>query len=237
MQAISLLGRDYPELGPLGLAELPGAGALALSRGRYPKAYRHHDPNEDSALLVRADAGLLLAVTDGHNGARASEVAIEVVQEHAPKLIGRPTREFRSEMFAIFDDVAARLRGAAGSRTCLILAALGELCEWACFGDASLFRAGSSRPVSPPNRLLLGRGLSLDEPEDLWSGTLQLGPGERIALVTDGITNFTPRLEQIQTALREAPDDVHAARLLAENALRGGAGDNVAVATASAPGP
>ena len=54
-----------------------------------------------------------------------------------------------------------------------------------------------------------------------------------IAVVSDGITNFIPDPTQIHGILEAAECDASAARALAEHAMTGGAGDNVAVATLS----
>lgn len=232
MRAIRLLGRDYPELGPVGVEALDGGGALALSRGRFKKPYRHQDPNEDGALLVRSDAGVLLAVSDGYNGVAASETALELAAARAGVLIASSGQEFRSAVLELFDDVGERLRTARRSRTCLVLASVtDDGCLWASFGDSSLFRSDAEGPVTKSNRLVLGSGLSLDAAEESWSGSFAPVGGERIALVTDGITNFTPRPSEIPRTLGEAEDDVGAARALVDAALLGGAGDNVAVAT------
>lgn len=234
MHTIRLLGRDYPELGPVGVEALDAGGALALSRGRYKKPYRHQDPNEDGALLVHTDSGVLLAVSDGYNGVTASETAIELARARAALLIGSSAREFRSALVELFDEVGERLRATRRSRTTLVIASVtDERCVWACFGDSSLFRSTAERPVTPTNELVLGYGLSLDAAEQGWSGSFAPRDGERIALVTDGITNFTPRSSGISRTLGEAQDDAGAARALTDAALRGGAGDNVAVATVS----
>src|SRR5262245_61659173 len=109
MRAIALLGRHWPELGPLGLADLPDGGAVALSRGMYPKAYAHTDPNEDAALVVRTDAGVLLAVADGFNGTEASELAIAQARARAAELVQASGEAFRAEVLRLADAVRAAL--------------------------------------------------------------------------------------------------------------------------------
>src|SRR5262245_64908204 len=124
MRAIALLGRDWPELGPLGLADLPDGGALALSRGAQPKAYPHTDPNEDAALLVRTDAGVLLAVADGFNGCEVSELVIAQVRARAGELVEARGEAFRGEMVRLAGAVRAGVPRASRSRACLVLARL-----------------------------------------------------------------------------------------------------------------
>jgi serine/threonine protein phosphatase PrpC len=232
-RSLCLLGRDYPELGPLGIAALPAGGALALSRGALPKPYPHQDPNEDGALLVQTSAGVLLAVADGYNGATACELALAAAHESAADLVGSRGAAFRTRVTELVARVARRLpASAARSRTCLVLARAAQReCEFASFGDSSLLRAGHAEPVSRTNELVLGRALDLAavSPE-FWYGRFECAPRERIALVSDGVTGFAA-LGELARELGEAPGDAAAARALAELALRGGAGDNVAVCT------
>ncbi|MFI5315495.1 MAG: protein phosphatase 2C domain-containing protein [Myxococcota bacterium] len=232
MRAIALLGRDWAELGPLALAELPDGGALALSRGALPKAYAHTDPNEDAALLVRAPAGVLLAVADGFNGSEASELAIQTARARAAELIEASGDEFRAEVARLSDDVLACLSRRSRSRSCLVLAALrGERVEIASLGDSNAFVAGAPRPLASENSLLIGNPepLARARPE-LFQLRFTRSAGERIALVSDGVTNFISDLARIPRLLAESAGDLDAARAIAEAALEGGAGDNVAVA-------
>jgi serine/threonine protein phosphatase PrpC len=231
-RSICLLGRDFPELGPLGIAALPGGGALALSRGALPKPYPHQDPNEDGALLVETSAGVLLAIADGYNGASACELALAAARENASALVEARGAEFRARVAELVTRVAQRLpESAARSRTCLVLARVAaRQCEFASFGDACLLRAGRAAPVSTANELVLGRPLDLARvPSDVWYGAFECTAGERVALLTDGVTNFGPASDALARVLAQAPSDPAAARELAELALRGGAGDNVAV--------
>jgi len=81
LNAAILFGRSHGELGAVG--EQVGHGvAAALSRGGATKPYPHTDPNEDAVLAARGERGALVAVADGHWGARAAEIAIERVRDH-----------------------------------------------------------------------------------------------------------------------------------------------------------
>ncbi len=246
-RSICLLGRDYPELGPLGLASFPDGGALALTRGELAKSYRHQDPNEDGALIVQTERGVLLAVADGYNGVQASEAALGVTRDRAVELVAESEQAFRAEVMNVVAAVSARLRTSTRSRTCLVVASLrGRHCDVACFGDSSLFRANQIHPVTPANDLVLGRsglsqaldrsGQSEDLPLDLWYVGFELEAGERVALVTDGVTNFVRRLSHIPKLISEAANDVEAAASVARAAMQGGAGDNIAVATIASTG-
>ena len=231
MRAIALMGKDWPELGPLGLAELPDGGALALSRGAQPKAYRHTDPNEDAALLVRTDAGVLLAVADGFNGSEASELGIAEARARATELVEASGDAFRAGIVRLADAVRAALPRGTRSRSCLVLAALrGEGIELASLGDSSAWLVGSGDALAGENSLLLGdpEPLARARP-DLWHAQRKRPNGTRIALVSDGVTNFVAE-RAIPRMLGEAVSDLEAARALAQAAFDGGAGDNVAVA-------
>jgi serine/threonine protein phosphatase PrpC len=231
-RSICLLGRDYPDLGPLGIAALSDGGAVALSRGALPKPYPHQDPNEDGALLVRTETGVLLAIGDGYNGAAACEIALAAAHECAPELVGSRGGGFRTRVAELVMRVAQRLPASAGrSRTCLVLArVVGRHCEFASFGDSCLIRSSRPAPVSCANELVLGRALDVASvAEEIWYGSFECAPGERVALLSDGVTNFAPAPDTLAQTLAQAPSDPVAARALAELALRGGAGDNIAV--------
>ncbi len=230
-----LRGRDYPLLGPLACAALGAGGAVALSRGAYPKPYDHVDPNEDGALVYRNRDGALLCVVDGHNGARASEVALDQALARAEDLIAADGRAFVECVEEIVRGAAQVLRREKRSRTCLLLASMrGDRCHWAGLGDSGLFRASRMGAENPENDFYLGATVPDELPAELWSGSFSREPGERIAVVSDGVTNFIRELSRLQAILTDAPDDAEAARMIAHAAMNGGAGDNVAVATLGA---
>lgn len=241
-RSIALLGRDYPALGPVGVAHLPGTGALALSRGLERKPYRHVDPNEDAALLLADETGVLLAVADGFNGVAASEIALRAVRRAASDLLVPEAPRFAAAALALFERLGRRLDPESDSRTCLLVAALcGSRCHFATVGDSSVYRATSLEVVSAGNELVLGPGFDARRLEGgpsgeraIWHGSFERALGERIALVTDGITNFTRDLRAVSRSLAHAPTDTSAAVAIVRDALSGGAGDNVAVVVAGA---
>ena len=71
------------------------------------------------------------------------------------------------------------------------------------------------------------------EPEAF--GSFERKPGERVALVSDGVTNFLQAPDRMRDLLASDVDDAECARAVALAAMRGGAGDNVAVALLSGP--
>jgi len=232
-QWVALYGRDHPELGELGSAGCPAGGGIALSRGSRPKQYPHVEPNEDAALYFRNAVGELAAVADGRNGAYASEIALDEVRKWAPRLIESQGDAFAAEIEALVDRLEMRVAEVAPARTCLLLVtAQGPLCQWANFGDSSLFRAADRDQLHPPNALILGGPLgswSISNRTPWW-GSFERESDERVAVLTDGVTNFIPNEGEIHKTLREAEDDVSAAVRLCQRAMQGGAGDNVAAA-------
>ncbi|MCP4006771.1 MAG: hypothetical protein GY725_21535 [bacterium] len=235
--SICLLGRDYPDLGPLALSSLPVGGAIALSRGALPKAYAHVDPNEDGALLAHTAHGSLLAVADGYNGVFASEVALACARENASRLVSASERVFCDAVGEVVSEVNERLKRSGRTRTCLILVSVrAQHVNVACFGDSSVFRSSLSDPVTFSNDLVLGsRAFERGMPTDRWFGHFKRDPGEVVAAVSDGVTNFISDPSMIREILQAAPDDPSAARAIALAAMAGGAGDNIAVATLANP--
>ncbi|MFQ5696870.1 MAG: PP2C family protein-serine/threonine phosphatase [Myxococcota bacterium] len=237
MRALALYGRDFPKLGPLGVVALPEVGALALTRGREPKPYRHTDPNEDAALVVVSERGSLFAVADGYNGVSASERAIEAVANAGPDLITLNGERFHQHLEQVLAGLARELVDVGPSRTCLLVAALVEdRCHWACLGDSSLYRAGRDAPVTEENRCVVGPELQLDDAiRKRVLGSFQRGSGERIALVTDGVTNFVADAGLVAERLAAEDAEARCARGIALRAMGDGAGDNIAVAVAAPP--
>jgi hypothetical protein len=212
MRAISLLGRDWPELGPLALVELDDGGALALSRGAKPKPYAHKDPNEDAALFVRLPIGALLAVADGFNGFDAAALAIERVQAFAERLVassgaGVPRADPRPA-----STTCARACPASESRArvswwrrCAARAR-----SWRA-GDAFAFRAGSPLPLIPQNAIVPARARPARDRPGALVPHVERAPGERVALVSDGVINFMPDPPEIPELLASAPSDLECA--------------------------
>ena len=77
----TLLGRAHRLSGQVAVADARGRAAVGLARGWMPKPYAYVDPNEDVVACSVADHGHLLIVADGHNGHRASHVALAEVMD------------------------------------------------------------------------------------------------------------------------------------------------------------
>jgi len=129
------------------------SAAISLSQGGFHKRYSHTDPNEDAAAFALGDAGVLLAVADGHNGCDAAEMAIDQLVLRAGALLARErnaTGDWWQTAFldtigviqtALVSRVAQGVRG--HSRTTLALALLlprQDLLAFASVGDSHIFR-------------------------------------------------------------------------------------------------
>jgi serine/threonine protein phosphatase PrpC len=80
MRWARLIGRDHTILRELA-AVAEGEAALAISRGGARKTYDYVEPNEDAALFALGDAGMFVALADGHNGAGGSQAVLHLLRE------------------------------------------------------------------------------------------------------------------------------------------------------------
>ena len=80
MRSARLLGHQHQTLGSVA-AIGEGPAAISLSRGGAPKTYGHTDPNEDAACFAVGAGGTLVAVADGHFGARGAQCAVDWLLE------------------------------------------------------------------------------------------------------------------------------------------------------------
>ncbi len=76
MRSGRLLGSAHHVYGAVA-AVSEGPAAITLSRGGAPKTYGHADANEDAVCFAFGEHGALVAVADGHHGARGAERAVE----------------------------------------------------------------------------------------------------------------------------------------------------------------
>jgi serine/threonine protein phosphatase PrpC len=130
-----------------------GIAAISLSQGGFKKRYSHTDPNEDAAAFALGEAGVLLAVADGHNGCDAAESAIDELMLRAGALLtrnGNTTDEWWGEnaletigaiQTALVSRVEQGVRGHSRTTLALALVLPGEdLLAFASVGDSHIFR-------------------------------------------------------------------------------------------------
>ncbi len=193
MGAIAAIGED--------------ACAIALSRGGAPKPYSHKDPNEDVSGFVRGEAGVLLAVADGHSGCEAAEIALTGLLAGAGQEWTRheaPAHEWSSlGADAICAAHAAILASVArggneASRTTLALALVrpgDDLLAWAAIGDSHVFGAQTAAALelaaaTRTTTTWLGSPSLSDEAlrERISTGRGTLSKTRAVVLATDGIS-------------------------------------------------
>lgn len=250
MTSATLWGREHVAYGDVAV-RAPGARlAVALTRGLHPKPYRWTDPNEDVVAAVAGERAALLVVADGHNGAAASEVAVRGVldaygQDPPPADIGdrdlvRLFHDLSWAVLAATDFLDAERRE---SRTTLSLALVtAGAVQWAALGDSPVVVAGpgGAAEVTRPTTHFLGWPYTPGHVHQLLQrGVVPLPDGAWVAVLSDGFSNFTGGLDTARavgavTSTAEGPEA--AAAGLVRAALRGGAGDNVAVAVLAPEG-
>lgn len=100
IRSARLFGHAHPVQGAVA-AVAEGPVAITLSRGGARKRYAHTDPNEDAAGFALGPYGVLVAVADGHYGARGAELAIEwLLTERASAWTGRPRLEASADAWS-----------------------------------------------------------------------------------------------------------------------------------------
>lgn len=242
----ALWGTDHEELDrPASLAVGPRT-AIAITRGRYLKAYRYEDANEDMVAAVAGPRATLLICADGHNGATAPAVA---TQEILDAFGDDPPPEHDDdewlELFArVNETVIARksvgsLQPASNTVLLVALASPGRL-SWAAIGDGAIVvgRPGAQRARQVNKEAMRFIGYPMNKrslKNTVQRGSTPVGPDEWIVLVTDGLSEFVAPLRpadvvpRVLATVREATAEA-AALALVDTACSAGAGDNVAVA-------
>jgi PPM family protein phosphatase len=232
----ALWGHEHPDLGAVATASCGPAVGVALSRGRFPKAYAHLDPNEDAVVAAVCGDRWLLAVADGHSGFDAARAALEQVVDAAPEILGGHSPSPRVALESLMASMANRVRAVladasderALSRTAVtVVLGADQEAGVATLGDTAAvrIRRGRGKRVSTPTGFL-GATTELPRP-----GSVRLRPGDRVVVCSDGLVDFlgTGWTHQVARIVGGLPGEQAAADLLAA-AFAAGAGDHVAVA-------
>jgi serine/threonine protein phosphatase PrpC len=238
VRTLALWGSDHLELGKVAIESLDDRCALALSRGRFPKGYRHLDPNEDAVVLATDGEAWLLAVTDGHSGfdaARASGAALldqaETVLEAASADPGAAVRTaFEIARQSIAATLSALDEPRASSRTALSVGLIaGGQVHAATRGDTVVVL------LREEGAEILGRRVEFLGPEtelgSLRPAAAQVGPNDGLILATDGLYDFLGGewLGKLAASAARLPSSHDLAADLVEQAFAGGSGDNIGV--------
>jgi phosphoserine phosphatase RsbX len=185
--------RAWPQALEVGTAGAPIAG---------------EERSGDLAVLVPLEHGALVALVDGlgHGDAAADAAAAAAEILHAHPGDGPQ---------ALFDRCHAALRGTRGAVMTLVWFELGAAprLRWVGVGnvEARLLRADAGRGGRHTGPLVLGGVVGHQLPRGIRASTVELAPGDSVALATDGIaadfsTGLDPRLQaqpQAELILRE----------------------------------
>ena len=213
---------------------------------------RVREGNEDSYLTEEP----LFAVADGMGGHRGGEVASQLAVETLEKLFKKGAGDLPDQVQEANRVVFERSvvdEKVAGMGTTLTAALVeGDRVRVAHVGDsrAYLLRDGDLRlltedhtlvhrmvtegEISPeeaethPQRSVLTRALGVETVVDVDDDTVQVRPGDRLLLCTDGLTSMVSE-QAIEEALRAVPDPQEAAHRLVQMANQGGGTDNTTV--------
>ncbi|HEU5225379.1 MAG TPA: Stp1/IreP family PP2C-type Ser/Thr phosphatase [Actinomycetota bacterium] len=206
--------------------------------------------NEDSYLVVEP----LYAVADGMGGHRGGEVAsslaLETVQGMFERREGSLAEQVAEANRAVFDR-SQNDRKVSGMGTTLTAAQVdGNRVHLVHVGDsrAYLLRGGELTQVTEdhtlvhrmvmegeiseeeaethPHRSILTRALGVDQNIQVDEGDLEVAPGDRLLLCTDGLTGMVPE-GQIREILLESLDPQEAVDELVKVANRAGGIDNI----------
>jgi len=206
--------------------------------------------NEDSYLVVEP----LYAVADGMGGHRGGEVAsslaLETVQGMLERQEGSLAEQVAEANRAVFDR-SQNDRRVSGMGTTLTAAQVdGSRVHLAHVGDsrAYLLRGGELAQITEdhtlvhrmvmegeiseeeaethPHRSILTRALGVDQNIQVDEGDLEVAPGDRLLLCTDGLTGMVPE-GQIREILLETLDPQEAVDKLVKVANRAGGIDNI----------
>jgi serine/threonine protein phosphatase PrpC len=184
------------------------SAAISLSQGGFKKCYPHTDPNEDTAAFTIGEAGVLLAVADGHNGCLAAESTIDELMLRADALLTSDrstTDEWWNEkaletigaiQTALVSRIAQGVRGHSRTTLAFALVLPGEdRLAFASVGDSHIFRVSPEEVVdlaadSEGTRCFLG-----NPADDLGTlarnsvvGVEPLADTKAVVLATDGIS-------------------------------------------------
>jgi protein phosphatase len=227
---------------------------VRLVTGAATDVGRVRDGNEDAYLVE--DAMGLVAVADGMGGHRAGEVASVTALESLRAAItsGRPLREsIEDANDAVFNKslTDTSLRGMGTTLTAATLASGGTLLV-GHVGDsrAYLLHDGELRQITEdhslveelvregkltadeaavhPQRSIITRALGVDASVEVDVYPIELTPGDRILLCSDGLTGMV-QPDDIAATLRREDDPARAAALLIDAANQAGGEDNITV--------
>jgi serine/threonine protein phosphatase PrpC len=208
--------------------------------------------NEDSYLTDEP----LFAVADGMGGHRGGEVASQLAVETLEKLfkkgIGELPEQVQEANRVVFERSVVDEKVAGMGTTLTAALVEGDRVRLAHVGDsrAYLLRERGLRLLTEdhtlvhrmvtegeiskeeaqthPQRSVLTRALGVETVVDVDDDTVQVRPGDRLLLCTDGLTSMVSE-QAVEEVLRAVPDPQEAAQRLVQLANEGGGSDNTTV--------
>jgi serine/threonine protein phosphatase PrpC len=205
----------------------------------------------------------LFAVADGMGGHRAGDVAARTAVESLARKLGdgdealaQAVREANREVFEkansdpdlkdmgttitamVVRDGSAQLVHVGDSRAYLMRGGELQVLTKDHSVVGRLLREGritKQEAEFHPQRSVLERALGIETNVDVDAHTLDTGPGDRILLCSDGLTNILED-DEILGILENEEDPQKAAKKLVNEAVRGGANDNVTAVVVAFPG-
>ena len=222
---------------------------------------RGRSANED-AFVADADSGLY-AVADGMGGHRAGEVASATAVETLRSVFGSRRRigeAVEAANAAVFAQAGENpeMRGMGTTVTAVALtegryAIIGHVGDSRAYllrdGALSqvtedhslveqLVREGQLSPeeaANHPQRAIITRALGIEPDVEVDIYEVDLRPGDRLLLCSDGLTNMV-RDQQLEAMLREQSDPQQAAEMMVDAANAAGGDDNITVVIVDALG-
>ncbi len=231
---------------------------MKFAYGKRTDVGRGRPENEDSHLVAPADG--LYAVADGMGGHRAGEVASATAIEALRAAYaggGRVDEAIEAANAAVFARAAedAALRGMGTTLTAIALqdstAVLGHVGDSRAYlmrdgavtqvtEDHSLVeqlvREGRLTPeeaLHHPQRAIITRALGVDRDVVVDTYRIDLKPGDRLLICSDGLTNMLSD-DTIAQTLRRHSDPQQAADTLVDMANQAGGDDNITVVVVDA---
>jgi protein phosphatase len=192
--------------------------------------------NNEDAYLVD-DTHQLFAVADGIGGHRGGEVASRTAIEalRAAVASGRPVNDAITRANTAVLERAAGDPDLTGMGTTMTAVVVGGAQQLLVGHDHSLVeelvregRLTAEQAESHPRRNIVTRALGVDAEVEVDVFTVDVAPGDRVLICSDGLTTMV-RERDIERLLRNEPDPQRAAEQLVDAANRAGGEDNTSV--------
>ncbi|MEA2024631.1 MAG: protein phosphatase 2C domain-containing protein [Actinomycetota bacterium] len=234
-RSVLLLGSDHTDLGEVTIEAITPNLAIGISCGRFPKGYAHIDPNEDAVFAATDDTTTVLVVADGHHGFDAAREIILTIADTTPSVINTDADGIVRHLTAAAIEAVShtipnldppRNTSRAALTICVIR---GSTLATSTIGDTACLiatkrrvqRIGTTSPFLSPDT----------DPGTVHIDIVELPAKSIVFVATDGVTDFAKPLDRtMRSAAQQEPHS--SIDMLMAASFAGGAGDNIAIATA-----